>query len=248
MMLWQIPEIGLRLPTHPLVKDDDDSPKAWMKKLITDGINDKTPNEFETDVFKRRQRQKLEAYQELYIEYESIFKKTNKRHHASILSSLYDFQVKKALRSLIIIPRAGPKKMKRTKLLWLQYSSLPNRNVNNDLDISESKNFPFFIDAYPIKDLSKSIICHRNKPMAPMSIETRITLTNGTTRVFCREFNPAYWNKEPPKAKKGGIKRKKSDESFLPDATIDEKAETTTTINGPKKLKFHHEEVQVSSV
>ena len=95
-----------------------------LPQIMNEAYGDTSTPQWEKTTFKRRQRQKLQAYQQLYIEYENIFKNTHKRHHADILAGLYKFQVQKALRTLFIIPRASPKKMKEAKLLWLQYSSL----------------------------------------------------------------------------------------------------------------------------
>ena len=222
--------------------DDNNSPKTWMKNLMNEAYKDTSTPHWETAIFKRRQRQKLQAYQQLYIEYENIFKNTHKRHHADILAGLYKFQVQKALRTLFIIPRASPKKMKKAKLLWLQYSSLSKRNVNNDFDISEAKNFPMFIDAYPIKHMSKSLICHRNKSMSPMTIETRITLFNGSTRVFYREFDPKWWwnNDHQDLTTKKNLKQcKKPDDKSNCGADNNNQPNATTTItSSSKKLKF----------
>ena len=141
------------------------------------------------------------------------YSRQHMRYHLKILEELYYLQVQKALRSLILLHHGSDEENKAAKFLWIEYpapSSSFVTNINNDEDIAELKNFPSSIHAFPIKDLSKSVV---TRPQSTeMNIETHITLFNGTTKSFNKDFDPTWWMK-PTAPQTRNIKRKRKHEN-----------------------------------
>ena len=168
--------------------DDDTCPEIWMKNIqqeITDDDNN-NPNESHPN------NNRYKIYHHLYKEYAALFKATHKRFHLKILEELYYIQRQKRLRSLILLRHGTDEENKTAKFLWIEPSSSFTTNINNDdQDIGELKNFPSFIHAFPIKDLSKSVLTrpHNNK----INIETHIKLFNGTTKQYNKDFDSTWW-------------------------------------------------------
>ena len=173
--------------------DDDTSPEIWMNKIQQEVCDDDT-NCNDSNPNHKHDRYKI--YCHLYHEYKPLFKATRKIYHLKILEELYYIQVQKALRSLILLRHGSDEENKAAKFLWIEYpapSSSFVTNINNDEDIAELKNFPSSIHAFPIKDLSKSVV---TRPQSTeMNIETHITLFNGPTKSFNKDFDPTWWMK-----------------------------------------------------
>ena len=171
--------------------DDDTCPEIWMKKIQQE-ICDDNDNDNESNPNNNHHRYKI--YRHLYEEYATLFKATHKRFHLKILEELYYIQRQKTLRSLILLRHGTDEENKSAKFLWIEYpkpSSSFTTNVNNDEDIGELKNFPSSIHAFPIKDLSKSVVTrpHNNE----INIETHIKLFNGTTKQYNKDFDSTWW-------------------------------------------------------
>ena len=173
--------------------DDDTSPEIWMKNIQQEvcdddnNCNDSNPN---------HNHDRYKIYRHLYDEYKTLFKATHKRFHLKILEELYYIQRQKTLRSLILLRHGSDEENKTAKFLWIEYptpSSSFITNINNDEDIGESKNFPSSINAFPIKDLSKSVV--RRPQSSEINIETHITLFNRTTKSYNKYFDSTWWIK-----------------------------------------------------
>ena len=172
--------------------DDDASPEIWMKKIQQQISDDDNHNNESTPTNNNHHRYKI--YRHLYNEYATLFKATHKRFHLKILEELYYIQRKKTLRPLILLRHGTDEENKSAKFLWIEYpkpSCSFTTNVNNDEDIAELKNFPSSIHAFPIKDLSKSVVTrpHTNE----INIETHIKLFNGTTKHYNKDFDSTWW-------------------------------------------------------
>ena len=171
--------------------DDDTCPEKWMKKIQQeisddDNQNESTPN---------NNHHRYKIYRHLYDEYATLFKATHKRFHLKILQELYYIQRQKTLRSLILLRHGTNEENKNAKFLWIEYpkgsSSFTTNMMKNDEDIGELKNFPSFIHAFPIKDISKSVVTrpHNNE----INIETHIKLFNGTSKQYNKDFDSTWW-------------------------------------------------------
>ena len=148
-------------------------------------------NDYDMTTYNLRRKQKYAMYRKLYKEYQPIFDATLKKFHSQILEHLYNIKMQQCLRSLVLVRHGTFKENSKAKLLWIENpfnDTIINDKSNYNPDISEFKSFPKKVHAFPIKQVSKSLVCHRDNS-SMINIETKIKLFNGSTKVFSKEFN-----------------------------------------------------------